>query len=80
MLSTALNFKIVFSAYKEREPHYNYGPLPRDWEKVHEVYKLLSIFNLATHVISGTEYLTSNLKDLFMRAMTVPMRAKFNKH
>ncbi|WOL20702.1 zinc finger BED domain-containing protein RICESLEEPER 2-like [Canna indica] len=31
MLSTALKFKIVFPAYKEREPHYNYAPSEEDW-------------------------------------------------
>ncbi|XP_028778035.1 zinc finger BED domain-containing protein RICESLEEPER 2-like [Neltuma alba] len=61
MLSTALKFKVVFPAYKEREPHYNYAPSEEDWNKVEKICKLLEVFNLATHVISGSEYPTANL-------------------
>jgi len=61
MLSTTLNFKIVFSTYAEREAHYTYAPSTEDWEKVNKVCKLLSVINLATHVIFGSEYPTSNL-------------------
>lgn len=61
MLSSALKFKIVFPAYKEREPHYGFAPSHEDWEKVEKVCKLLEVFNLATHVISGSEYPTANL-------------------
>ncbi|XP_058785499.1 zinc finger BED domain-containing protein RICESLEEPER 2-like [Vicia villosa] len=61
MLLTALNFKIAFAAYKEREPHYDYAPLPEEWNKVEKVCKLLEVFNRATHVISGSEYPTANL-------------------
>ena len=56
-----MKFKIAFSAYKEREPHYDYAPSYEDWEKVEKVCQLLEVFNLATLVISGSEYLTSNL-------------------
>ncbi|XP_072062055.1 zinc finger BED domain-containing protein RICESLEEPER 2-like [Arachis hypogaea] len=45
----------------EREPHYNYEPSSEDWRKVEKIYKLLKVFNLATHVISGSEYPTANL-------------------
>lgn len=61
MLSCALKFKIVFPAYKEREPHYGFAPSDEDWEKVEKVCKLLDVFNLATHIISGSEYPTANL-------------------
>lgn len=61
MLSTALKFKIAFPAYKEREPHYDYAPLNEEWDKVEKVCQLLEVFNLATHVISGSEYPTANL-------------------
>ena len=54
MLSTALKFKTAFASYKEREPHYNYAPLLEEWNQVEKVCKLLEVFNLATHVISGT--------------------------
>ncbi|XP_028794391.1 zinc finger BED domain-containing protein RICESLEEPER 2-like [Neltuma alba] len=61
MLSTALKFKVVFPDYKEREPHYNYAPSEEDWNKVEKICKLLEVFNLATHIISGSEYPTANL-------------------
>ena len=53
MLSTALKFKTAFASYKEREPHYNYAPSLEEWNQVEKVCKLLEVFNLATHVISG---------------------------
>ena len=56
-----MNFKIAFSAYAERESHYYYTPLTEDWEKANNVCNLLSMFNLATHVIFGSEYSTSNI-------------------
>ncbi|XP_072054828.1 zinc finger BED domain-containing protein RICESLEEPER 2-like [Arachis hypogaea] len=61
MLSVALKFKYVFLVYKKREPHYNYEPSSEHWRKVEKICKLLKVFNLATHVISGTEYPTANL-------------------
>ena len=54
MLSIALKFKTAFASYKEREPHYNYAPSLEEWNQVEKVCKLLEVFNLATHVISGT--------------------------
>ena len=54
MLSTALKFKTAFASYKERESHYNYAPSLEEWNQVEKVCKLLEVFNLATHVISGT--------------------------
>jgi hypothetical protein len=54
MLSTALKFKIVFSVYKEKEPHYDHAPSSEEWDKVEKVCKLLEVFNSATHVISGS--------------------------
>ncbi|XP_058750244.1 zinc finger BED domain-containing protein RICESLEEPER 2-like [Vicia villosa] len=61
MLSAALKFKIAFPSYKEREPHYKYAPSTEDWENVEKVCQFLEVFNLATVVISGSEYPTSNL-------------------
>ncbi|XP_025983800.1 zinc finger BED domain-containing protein RICESLEEPER 2-like [Glycine soja] len=61
MLSNALKFKIAFASYKEREPYYNYAPSLEEWNQVVKVCKLLEVFNLATHVISDSEYLTANL-------------------
>ncbi|CAK8544733.1 unnamed protein product [Lathyrus sativus] len=48
-------------AYMEREPHYNFAPPLQEWKKVEKVCKLLEVFNLATHVISVSKYLTTNL-------------------
>ncbi|KAG5026489.1 hypothetical protein JHK82_022384 [Glycine max] len=61
MLSTALKFMTAFASYKERKSHYNYAPSLEEWNQVEKVCKLLEVFNLATHVISGSEYLTANL-------------------
>ncbi|KHN10510.1 Putative AC transposase, partial [Glycine soja] len=61
MLSTTLKFKTAFSAYSERDPHYTYAPSHEDWEKVQKVCTLLEVFNVATHIISGSEYPTANL-------------------
>ncbi|XP_027343148.1 zinc finger BED domain-containing protein RICESLEEPER 2-like [Abrus precatorius] len=94
MLSTALKFKIVFPTYKEKEPHYTYEPSQEDWEKVEKVCQLLKVFNLATHVISGSDYPTANLylpevwrvdkaaedEDYFMREMVAVMKVKFDKY
>ncbi|KAG5022179.1 hypothetical protein JHK85_018521 [Glycine max] len=61
MLSTILKFKTAFSAYNERDPHYTYAPSHEDWEKVQKVCTLLEVFNIATHIISSSEYPTANL-------------------
>ncbi|KAL5176979.1 Zinc finger BED domain-containing protein RICESLEEPER 2 [Glycine soja] len=61
MLSTALKFMTAFASYKERKSHYNYAPSLEEWNQVEKVCKLLEVFNLATHVISGSEYPTANL-------------------
>ena len=61
MLSTALKFKVVFSAYGEQDPLYTYALSNEDWEKVLKICKLLEIFNLATHIISSSMYHTANL-------------------
>ncbi|XP_019178988.1 PREDICTED: zinc finger BED domain-containing protein RICESLEEPER 2-like [Ipomoea nil] len=61
MLCTASKFKHAFSDYNEKEPHYKYAPSFEDWDKIEKVCKLLDVFNDATHVISGSDYPTSNL-------------------
>ncbi|XP_057734874.1 zinc finger BED domain-containing protein RICESLEEPER 3-like [Arachis stenosperma] len=60
MLSVALKFKSVFAGYKKKEPHYSYE-LSENWRKVEKIYKFLKVFNLATHVISDSEYPIANL-------------------
>ncbi|XP_052193762.1 zinc finger BED domain-containing protein RICESLEEPER 2-like [Diospyros lotus] len=61
MLSIALQFKEVFPRFQDREPTYKWLPEPYEWEKVEKVTMLLEVFNVATHVISGSEYPTANL-------------------
>ncbi|KAK6149525.1 hypothetical protein DH2020_017050 [Rehmannia glutinosa] len=61
MLSAALEFKDVFPRYQHRDFNYNFLPSEEDWEKVHVVCSFLEEFNEITHIISGTEYPTSNL-------------------
>lgn len=61
MLLAALKFQITFPAYKVREPHYKYAPSSEEWKKVKRVCQLLEVFNVVSHVISGSEYPTANL-------------------
>ncbi|XP_073295187.1 zinc finger BED domain-containing protein RICESLEEPER 4-like isoform X2 [Primulina huaijiensis] len=61
MLSTALEFKDVFPRYQQRDPTYNSLPSDEDWDKVIVVCSFLEEFNEVTHIISGSEYPTSNL-------------------
>ncbi|CAH9076336.1 unnamed protein product [Cuscuta epithymum] len=61
MLACALKFKIVFPAYKKREPHYNNEPSLEEWRKVEKVCQLLEVFNSASDVMSGSDYPTANL-------------------
>ena len=61
MLATAVEFKEVFPRFKDREPHYDCCPSLEDWEKVEKVCSILEVFWTATHIISGSEYPTSNL-------------------
>ncbi|GLT70788.1 hypothetical protein SLA2020_428480 [Shorea laevis] len=34
---------------------------PKDWEKIENVNQILAIFNEVTNIVSGSDYLTSNL-------------------
>lgn len=52
MLSTALKFKIVFLKY---------ALIEEDWHKVKKICKILEAFNIATHVISGSDSPIANL-------------------
>ncbi|KAL0387370.1 UNVERIFIED_CONTAM: Zinc finger BED domain-containing protein RICESLEEPER 2 [Sesamum radiatum] len=61
MLSTAIKFKDVFPRFAAEDPHYGDCPCPEDWEKVEKVCSLLEVFWDATHIISGSDYPTSNL-------------------
>ncbi|XP_019167994.1 PREDICTED: zinc finger BED domain-containing protein RICESLEEPER 2-like [Ipomoea nil] len=61
MLSCALKFKEAFKMLKDRDPFYESCPLEDDWDKVVKVCSILETFWTATHIISGSEYPTSNL-------------------
>ncbi|KAK4406727.1 Zinc finger BED domain-containing protein RICESLEEPER 3 [Sesamum angolense] len=61
MLSTAIRFKDVFPRFAAEDPHYGDYPCPEDWEKVEKVCSVLEVFWDATHIISGSDYPTSNL-------------------
>ncbi|XP_027174346.1 zinc finger BED domain-containing protein RICESLEEPER 1-like [Coffea eugenioides] len=61
MLSCARKYKEVFPRFQVREPLYESCPSSEDWEKVEKVCRILEKFYTATHIISGSEYPTSNL-------------------
>ncbi|XP_074562601.1 zinc finger BED domain-containing protein RICESLEEPER 1-like [Curcuma longa] len=61
MLSAALEFKDVFPRYAARDATYTFLPSEEDWKKVSVVCSFLKEFNEVTHLISGSEYPTSNL-------------------
>ncbi|KAG8374625.1 hypothetical protein BUALT_Bualt10G0014900 [Buddleja alternifolia] len=61
MLAIAIRFRDVFPRYADRDPLYLDCPSPSDWEKVVKICSLLEVFWKATHVISGSNYPTSNL-------------------
>ncbi|XP_047339847.1 zinc finger BED domain-containing protein DAYSLEEPER-like [Impatiens glandulifera] len=61
MLSCALKFKEVFKMFKERDPFYSCCPHDEEWNKAQKICSLLEAFWTATHIISGSEYHTSNL-------------------
>ncbi|XP_019184676.1 PREDICTED: zinc finger BED domain-containing protein RICESLEEPER 2-like [Ipomoea nil] len=61
MLICALKFKEAFTMLKDRDPFFDSCPLEDDWDKVAKVCSILEAFWTATHIISGSEYPTSNL-------------------
>ena len=61
MLSCAMKFKDVFPRFQDRDPLYDSCPAYEDWEKAEKVCSVLEKFWAATHVISRSEYPTSNL-------------------
>lgn len=61
MLSCALKFKDVFPRFQDREPQYDFCPSSEDWDKTEKLCSILEKFWSATHVISGSDYPTSNL-------------------
>ncbi|KAG6526236.1 hypothetical protein ZIOFF_016218 [Zingiber officinale] len=61
MLSCVLKFKEAFKMFKERDPFYGCCPQEGEWNKAQKICSLLKSFWTATHIISGSEYPTSNL-------------------
>ena len=61
MLVGAYKLKEVFPKYEERDPDYESCPLKDDWVKVEQICEILEVFNNVTHIISGSDYPTSNL-------------------
>ncbi|XP_031094729.1 zinc finger BED domain-containing protein RICESLEEPER 1-like [Ipomoea triloba] len=61
MLSCALKFKEAFKMLQDRDPFFDSCPSEADWDNVSKVCSILEAFWIATHVISGCEYPTSNL-------------------
>ena len=61
MLATTIKFKKVFPRFRDREPRYYCCPSNEDWLKMEKIYPILEVFNLATNIILGSEYPTSNL-------------------
>lgn len=59
-ISDAFKFKISF-LYKERGPHYDNAPSNEDWDLNEKVCQFFEAVNLATLVILGSEYPSSNL-------------------
>ncbi|XP_071924891.1 zinc finger BED domain-containing protein RICESLEEPER 2-like [Coffea arabica] len=61
MLNCAIKFKEVFPPYQDREPRYDCCPSDEKGEKVEKVYGILETFWTIIHIISDSEYPTSNL-------------------
>ncbi|KAK8933475.1 hypothetical protein KSP39_PZI015763 [Platanthera zijinensis] len=61
MLAAAYKFKDVFPRFAERDQHYDSCPSEDDWVKIEKVCSVLEVFWTVTHIISGSEYPTSNL-------------------
>ncbi|KAL6577798.1 hypothetical protein OROMI_010126 [Orobanche minor] len=61
MLVRALKFKDCFVNYSERDPLFTDCPSEEDWIKVEKVCSVLEAFWESTHVMSGSNYPTSNL-------------------
>ncbi|KAL0285755.1 UNVERIFIED_CONTAM: putative AC transposase [Sesamum radiatum] len=61
MLAAAIKFKDVFPRFADRKPHYDICPSAEDWKFVEKVCSVLELFWTATHIVSGSDYPTSNL-------------------
>ncbi|KAL2237866.1 UNVERIFIED_CONTAM: Zinc finger BED domain-containing protein RICESLEEPER 1 [Sesamum indicum] len=61
MLAAAIKFKDVFPMFADRVPHYDICPSAEDWTKAKKVCSVLELFWTATHIVSESDYPTSNL-------------------
>ena len=61
MLNCAIKFKDVFPRFQDREQSYDFCPSAEDWKKAEKVCSVLEKFWECTHIISGSDYPTSNL-------------------
>lgn len=62
MLSTALEYKVVFAQLALRERMFTaICPTEDDWKLVREIFDRLKMFFDITKILSGTKYFTTNL-------------------
>ncbi|XP_071928272.1 zinc finger BED domain-containing protein RICESLEEPER 2-like [Coffea arabica] len=61
MLNCAIKFKDVFPRFQDREQSYDFCPSAEDWKKAEKVCSVLEKFWECTHIISSSDYPTSNL-------------------
>ncbi|XP_020549781.1 zinc finger BED domain-containing protein RICESLEEPER 2-like [Sesamum indicum] len=61
MLAAAIKFKDVFPRFADREPHYDICLSAEDWTKAEKVCSILELFWTVAHIVSGSDYPTSNL-------------------
>jgi hypothetical protein len=60
MLSTVIGFKVL-PKYSNIESAFQWVVSAKEWEKVENANHFLAIFNELTNIVSGSNYLTSNL-------------------
>ena len=56
-----IKFRKVFPRYALHDHNYDYCPNDDEWEKIEKLLQVLKMFRDTTNLISGFEYLTSNL-------------------
>ncbi|KAL0352353.1 UNVERIFIED_CONTAM: hypothetical protein Scaly_1624000 [Sesamum calycinum] len=61
MLAAAIKFKDAFPRFANRELYYDICPSAEDWTKAKKVCSVLELFWTAMHIVSGSDYPTSNL-------------------
>ncbi|XP_031266691.1 zinc finger BED domain-containing protein RICESLEEPER 2-like [Pistacia vera] len=61
MLALAIQYRDVFPMLVQLDNNFTCALIDEDWEKLEKVCEILEVFNLATNVISGSEFPTFNL-------------------